>query len=100
MYFHKIKNIEVLENYQLKAEFVSGEIKIYDCIPLFEKEAFKDLQNEKFFSKVVVATGGYGIVWSDDVDLSESELWINGKTVNSKVAEDKASYGAEIKPKA
>jgi hypothetical protein len=25
---------------------------------------------------------GYGIVWNDELDLSESELWINGLPAN------------------
>jgi hypothetical protein len=25
--------------------------------------------------------GGYGISWSDSIDLSESELWLNGKAM-------------------
>jgi hypothetical protein len=95
MYFHRIKNIEALENYQLKVEFVTGEIKRYDCRPLLEKEAFKELKNENLFRKVRVDTGGYGIVWSDEIDLSESELWINGKTENSQVADDITPYGKD-----
>ena len=88
MYFHRIKNIEVLQGYRIRVIFVTGEIKIYDCKPMLQKEAFKPLKNENFFKKVKVDAGGYGIVWSDEIDLAESELWINGKSENSQVAED------------
>jgi hypothetical protein len=37
------------------------------------------LENESFFRQVKVDAGGYGISWSDTIDLSESELWLNGK---------------------
>ncbi len=97
MYFHRLKNIEALPDYKLKAEFLSGEIKIYDCKPLFEKEAFKLLENENFFRKVRVDSGGYGVIWNDEIDLAESELWINGKNIESQVAEDQSSYGKNIK---
>jgi hypothetical protein len=40
---------------------------------------FQILKDEAFFKAVRVDSGGYGIVWSDDVDLSEYELWVNGK---------------------
>ena len=93
MYFHRIKNIEVLQDYRIRVFFVTGEIKIYDCRSLLQKEAFKPLENVNFFKKVKVDTGGYGIVWSDDIDLAESELWINGKPENSQVAEDITRYG-------
>jgi hypothetical protein len=33
-----------------------------------------------------------GIVWNDEIDLAESELWINGVKENSQVAEDKTEY--------
>jgi hypothetical protein len=28
---------------------------------------------------VKVDGGGYGVFWSDEVDLSEYELWVNGR---------------------
>ena len=31
-----------------------------------------------FFRAVRVDPGGYGISWSDDIDLSEYELWVRG----------------------
>ena len=30
-----------------------------------------------------VDTGGYGISWSDDLDLSSDELWTNGKIIET-----------------
>jgi hypothetical protein len=38
------------------------------------------LASPAFFNAVRVDPGGYGISWSDDIDLSEYELWTNGKT--------------------
>jgi hypothetical protein len=92
-----MKNIEVLQDYRLRVLFVTGDIKIYDCKPLLCKEAFIPLVNENFFKKVKVDTGGYGIVWSDEIDLAETELWINGKPENSQVAEDIPRYGEDTK---
>lgn len=41
-------------------------------------------QNEPaLFAEVEVDTGGYGIVWNDELDLSCDELYENGKTVTT-----------------
>jgi hypothetical protein len=39
---------------------------------------FQLLKNDAFFKSVKVDAGGYGISWSDEIDLSEHELWTNG----------------------
>ena len=41
MSYERIRDIEVLEDYLLRVKFNNGVIKIYDCKPLFEKDAFK-----------------------------------------------------------
>ena len=37
-------------------------------------KVFKELQNIELFNKVKVDVGGYGIVWSKDIDLLSEEL--------------------------
>lgn len=82
--FHKIKNVTVLPEYKLSVQFCEGKTKIYDVSQLFSKiPEFKRLQDEKFFNKVCVDTGGYGIVWNDDLDLSCDEIWENGYQINT-----------------
>jgi hypothetical protein len=44
-------------------------------------EMFEVLKNDAFFKSVKVDSGGYGISWNDDADLSEYELWANGVEV-------------------
>jgi hypothetical protein len=46
---------------------------------LLQRETFQLLKNETFFKLARVDLGGYGVSWNDDVDLSEYELWVNGK---------------------
>ncbi len=94
MSYERIKDIEVMEDFILRVKFYNGVIKIYDCKPLLKKDAFKSLENENFFRKVKVDAGGYGIIWSDEIDLAESELWINGVTENSQVAEERNKYNS------
>ena len=46
--------------------------------PLIEDEIFKPLLNDSLFKSVKADKHGYGISWTDELDLSESELWLNG----------------------
>ena len=46
---------------------------------LITEEAFRPLKDEAFFENVRVDAAGYGISWNDYVDLSELELWVNGR---------------------
>ena len=75
--FHKVKNEFVLHDYKLSVQISEGVTKLYDVKPLFDKiPAFKVFEkNPKKFSEVTVDTGGYGIVWNDELDLSCDELW-------------------------
>ena len=80
MEFHRLKNITPLPDFMLKAEFLDGSEKIYDVKPLMEKiPVFKMLEYVYgLFEQVRVDTGGYGIIWNDEIDLSCDELYENG----------------------
>jgi hypothetical protein len=75
----KVESVKPLEGRRLLVKFVNGVEKVYDCNQLLHLEMFQPLTNEAFFKSVKVDAGGYGVSWSDDVDLSEYELWVNGK---------------------
>jgi len=83
--FHKIRAVHTLSDYRLYIQFSEGLTKIYDVKPLFTKwAAFKRLENEpELFNDVAVDTGGYGMVWNDELDLSCDELYENGKTIKT-----------------
>jgi hypothetical protein len=66
---------------KLEITFSSGITKTYNCSQLLKQESFLSLNNDAIFNNVHVDGGGYGIAWDDYTDLSESELWINGKQV-------------------
>ena len=82
----KILSVQALENKRLLVKFVNGVEKIYDCSPLLNIEMFQALKNEAFFKSVKVDSGGYGISWNDDADLSEYELWTNSVETVSVLA--------------
>ena len=83
--FHKVKEVSALEEYRLSVQFAEGVTKIYDVKPLFGKwKAFKRLcEYPRLFSEVKVDTGGYGVVWNDDIDLSCDELFENGEIIKT-----------------
>ena len=78
--FYKVKEVKPLENYILQIIFENGTTKYYDVKQLFNKFViFQSLQNiQNLFEQVKVDTGGYGIYWNNEIDLSCNELWENG----------------------
>jgi hypothetical protein len=66
---------------QLVVTFRNGERRVYDCTPLLSRPEFALLTDAAFFRTVRVDAGGYGVSWSDDLDLSEYELWTNGQPI-------------------
>lgn len=82
--FHRIKDVQPLPGYNLLVSFVSGEQKIYCVKPLFNKwESFKALVFiPGLFEMVRVDTGGYGVSWNDEIDLSCNELYENGMEIS------------------
>jgi len=76
--YQKIKHVEPLAGKRLLVTFDNNTEKIYDCSLLLKEETFKPLMNDALFRSVKADRHGYGIIWTDEIDLSESELWING----------------------
>ncbi len=79
----KIQSVKPLEDRRLLVTFVTGDEKVYDCNGLLHLDVFQVLKNEAFCKSVKVDAGGYGVSWNDDVDLSECELWANGRETTS-----------------
>ena len=82
--FHKIKDIQVTDDYKLNVLFVEGQRKLYDIKALAEKyPMFNELiANATLFKSAKIEIGGYGIVWNE-LDISCDELWENGLKINS-----------------
>lgn len=79
MGYPRVQSVTLLPGKRLRVTFSSGVCKVYDCTPLLKSEPFAPLKSEAFFRRAHPAHGGYGVVWNDEVDLSESELWLYGK---------------------
>jgi len=42
---------------------------------------FSPLNNPTFFKTVRVEQGGYAVVWNENIDISEYELWSRGQAI-------------------
>ena len=78
MQYPKICRAEVISDRILRVEFTNQAIKDYDISPLLEKPMFAPLRQPAFFKSFSIEAGGYGVIWNEDIDLSEYELWRNG----------------------
>ena len=74
----KVKSVTPLPCKHLKITFANGVTKVYDCTPLTNEQPFARLQDEALFRNVRADPAGYGVIWNDEIDLSEAELWIHG----------------------
>lgn len=74
----RIVSAKAIDDNTLMVKFTNLEIKKYDISKLLENPMFATLSNPGFFRNFTIETGGYGLVWSEDIDLSEYELWQNG----------------------
>jgi len=77
----RIRSVKPISDSELLVCFENGIEKTYDCRLLFAGADFQMLRAPALFRAVRVDTGGYGISWNDDMDLSEYELWTNGEPV-------------------
>ena len=80
--YPKIIDVESKKGKKLLVTFSNGIQKLYDCSPLLESNIFSPLSNDTIFNAVHVDKHGYGVIWTDEIDLSESELWINGSDMH------------------
>jgi Protein of unknown function (DUF2442) len=78
MQYPKLTSIKLLPDVMIEALFDDGSIKKYNCLPLLSRDEFSSLRNKAFFQAASVSTGGYAVVWNDEIDLAASEIWLNG----------------------
>jgi hypothetical protein len=77
----KIKSVNAKKNFHLMVRFENNIVKEYDCFQIMHRDEFKPLKNKAFLRSVKVDSGGYGVSWNDDIDISEYELWNRGKGI-------------------
>ena len=83
----RIVSAKAIDDKTLMVKFSNLEIKKYDISKLLDNPMFVALRNSGFFSNFRVEPGGYGLVWNEDIDLSEYELWQNGISLTDEEIE-------------
>lgn len=78
--YPKIKNAKAIQELILEVEFDNGIIKFYDFANFINKYKTYDLSEFNFFKTFTIDSAGYGIIWNDEIDIAEAELWTNGTT--------------------
>ncbi len=81
MNYPKIKSVTALDDYTLVVLFDNKEKRKYTIVPLLGKEMFAPLKNPALFKAVRVEQGGYAVVWNNNIDISEYEIWKNGQPI-------------------
>ncbi len=76
--YPKIKNAKALQDLLMEVEFENGIVKYYDYTNFINRHKVFELKDFNFFKSFTVDTAGYGIIWNDDIDIAEAELWTNG----------------------
>jgi len=73
----KIIDAKPLRPYVIEVVFNNNIKKNYDFRSLLDLDIFNPLKDYSFFKSFRIASGGYGLEWNDDIDISEYELWTN-----------------------
>jgi Protein of unknown function (DUF2442) len=89
----KIVAAHAIDDLTLIVEFSNHDRKQYSVANLLDKPMFSPLRNPSFFRSFQVDEGGYAIVWNDEIDLSEYELWQNGTDVVAVEGDDRLAIG-------
>ncbi len=80
-----IAEVKAEPDKRLRVRFRNGVTKVYDCKKILALPAFASLRHdEALFRRARADKHGYGVVWSAELDLAESEVWLGGRIVREK----------------
>lgn len=83
--FHKLRSAAPLPDGALLVRFSDGTTRrwtLAQAIPRCPALAVL-AEDPVLFAQVSVDPGGYGVSWSDDLDVSAEELWVHGQAATS-----------------
>jgi len=75
----KIDSIKILSTTLIYVTFDNGHSRTFDISDKLKSPLYEPLKNYSFFKQAAIDIGGHGISWSDQIDISEYELWTDGK---------------------
>jgi hypothetical protein len=85
MKYPRIHKAKAVNDTTLIVEFTNQEVKKYDIQHLLDKPTFSPLRQPAFFRSFKVEQGGFAVVWNEEIDISEYELWKNGVALENKL---------------
>ena len=89
----RIVSAQTIDDLTLIVKFTNNELREYDISKLLDKPMFSLLKNPAFFRNFIIESRGYGLVWNDEIDISEYELWQNGISIPNYDDKNKRSKG-------
>ncbi|GHU14668.1 hypothetical protein FACS1894161_5350 [Spirochaetia bacterium] len=71
----KIIGVEAIENYKIKLNYETGEIRIFNVLPYITGTWYKELKNNSYFKTIHIVSNGKGIEWEHGQDIAPHELY-------------------------
>ncbi|MFM7406151.1 MAG: DUF2442 domain-containing protein [Cuspidothrix sp.] len=87
----RIISAQAIDDLTLIVKFTNNELRKYDISKLLDIPMFFLLKNPAFFRNFMIDPSGCGLVWNEDIDISEYELWQNGISITHEEIVNKFS---------
>lgn len=71
----RLKNVTPMEQYRLRLEYETGEVKMFDVAPYISGAWYEELKDAAYFRTVHLLPDGIGIEWSNGQDIAPHELY-------------------------
>lgn len=71
----RLKNVTPMEQYRLRLEYETGEVKLLDVAPYISGAWYEELKDAAYFKTVHLLPDGVGIEWSNGQDIAPHELY-------------------------
>ena len=71
----RLKNVTPMEQYRLRLEYETGEVKLLDVAPYISGTWYEELKDAAYFKTVHLLPDGVGIKWSNGQNIAPHELY-------------------------
>lgn len=86
-YFHKATNLSFKDGTSFELTFEDGCVKSYDISRLFGKYPQLEALKDRSLFLEGRLSGGYGIIWNDDLDIEAETVYEDGVTVGRAITQ-------------
>jgi hypothetical protein len=77
-----IIGVTPLEDFKIKLEYETGEIKIFDVSPYINGAWYEELGDATYFKSVRVTDDKVCVEWANGQDIAPDELYSRGILIN------------------